>query len=871
LQFLPENTQPSADAGQWRRATIEPMISALESLATGSRRDARGANDAPRRVPLVVVAVALAAGVVLNRYWAPTIGIAGFVELWLVACVSLVAWSWFWRGGRPMVSAWLLVASLAACGGAWHELRWNLFTEHEVARFAAAPTPACVRATVVGAPETLPAPLPTPLRAIPSGERCGVDVELRAIRDARIWLPAGGRCRLTVDGDLLAVAPGDKVQIFAQLRRPSPPMNPGEFDFAELARTDGRVAALIASSPDCVTTLATAQHWSPSHLVPALRDYGQRTLHTYIGPEQAGLASAVLLGMRDELPYEATMPFLLTGTVHLLVVSGLNVAILAAGLYWLAWIGWLPRRVVLVLTVAVVILYTLVAGAEPPVVRSAVLVVVICLGAWAGRRGTAYNSLAAAAVVALALNPAQLFQVGTQLSFLCVAILIWVGHLRWFQQASVDPLDRLIAATRPWYAKLWRFVGRWSLLLLVTSAAVWLFTLPLVLYRFHVGSPVALVISPVVWLIALVAMWAGFVTLACGWLMPVVAVVAGKVCGHFLGLLVALVNWAEGLSWGHFWSPGPALWWLVGFYLGLLIVMLWGRAILAIRWQVGLVAAWIVAGLVPPLWTFVNRSDELRCSFLAMGHGTCVVLEMPGGETLLYDAGSLGSPEFATQSVAGFLCEHGIRRIDGLILSHADVDHYNAVPGLLERFHVGSVYVTPLMFDWFGATGPANAPETLRQAIAAAGVPTKEIWSGDRLRVGEVTLEVLHPPRDGVIGSDNANSITLVIEYAGRRLLLPGDLETPGLEDMIAEAPVDCDILMAPHHGSRRSDPPGFAAWSTPEWVVLSGGADADPVVERTYAASGAKVLNTGKLGAIEFCIASEDITMTSFLGEPIR
>ena len=89
-----------------------------------------------------------------------------------------------------------------------------------------------------------------------------------------------------------------------------------------------------------------------------------------------------------------------------------------------------------------------------------------------------------------------------------------------------------------------------------------------------------------------------------------------------------------------------------------------------------------------------------------MGHGTCVVLETPDGQTLLYDAGSLGPPEFATESVAGYLWQRGIMRIDGIILSHADVDHYNAVPGLLERFRVGAVYVSPVMFDWYGATGP---------------------------------------------------------------------------------------------------------------------------------------------------------------------
>ena len=247
------------------------------------------------------------------------------------------------------------------------------------------------------------------------------------------------------------------------------------------------------------------------------------------------------------------------------------------------------------------------------------------------------------------------------------------------------------------------------------------------------------------------------------------------------------------------------------------------------------------------------------------------MLELPGGETLIYDAGSLGSPEFATQSIAGFLWSRGITRIDAMILSHADVDHYNAVPGLLDRFHVGAVYVSPLMFDWFGATGPADAPEVLRQAILAAGIKTNEVWSGDRLRIGDVMLELLHPPQDGVIGSDNANSIVIVVKYAGRRLLLPGDLETPGLEDVIAELPVDCDILMAPHHGSRRSDPPGFAAWSTPEWAVVSGGADADATVAQSYEAVGAKVLNTGNLGAVEFRVTAADIALSAFRGVPLR
>ncbi len=118
-----------------------------------------------------------------------------------------------------------------------------------------------------------------------------------------------------------------------------------------------------------------------------------------------------------------------------------------------------------------------------------------------------------------------------------------------------------------------------------------------------------------------------------------------------------------------------------------------------------------------------------------------------------------------------------------------------------------------------------------------------------------MTIQVLHPPRNGVIGSDNANSITLGVEYAGRRVLLPGDLESPGLDDVMAERPYDCDVLLAPHHGSRRSDPPGFAAWSTPEWVILSGGGELAGSVIRTYERAGARVFATNEVGAVQFIV----------------
>jgi competence protein ComEC len=257
-------------------------------------------------------------------------------------------------------------------------------------------------------------------------------------------------------------------------------------------------------------------------------------------------------------------------------------------------------------------------------------------------------------------------------------------------------------------------------------------------------------------------------------------------------------------------------------------------------------------------WT---EEGQLDCTFLSVGHGCAVVLELPNGQILLYDAGRLGSPTAGARSVSSYLWSRGTMHIDAIVLSHADVDHFNAVPELLEKFSVGVVYATPSMLADQG-----RAMRKLRESIDAAGVSLRETWAGDRLRVGGgCRIEVLHPTRRGMLGSDNANSLVLAVEHGGRRILLTGDLETPGMEAVTAETALDCDVILAPHHGSSRSNPPGFAAWSTPEWVVISGShTDQQGEAARAYRASGAHVLNTADAGAVRVTISADRFTVMS-------
>jgi competence protein ComEC len=109
----------------------------------------------------------------------------------------------------------------------------------------------------------------------------------------------------------------------------------------------------------------------------------------------------------------------------------------------------------------------------------------------------------------------------------------------------------------------------------------------------------------------------------------------------------------------------------------------------------------------------------------------------------------------------------------------------------------------------------------------------------------------------------------LLVEHAGRRILLPADLDAHGLEDLLAREPIPCDIAMAPHHGSMRSDPQRFAAWCTPQWVVICGGhEDVDPRVNGVFTAAGAQVHNTAIDGAVHAVISGSDVRVQSWLAD---
>ena len=165
----------------------------------------------------------------------------------------------------------------------------------------------------------------------------------------------------------------------------------------------------------------------------------------------------------------------------------------------------------------------------------------------------------------------------------------------------------------------------------------------------------------------------------------------------------------------------------------------------------------------------------------------------------------------------------------------------------------------------------SEALRSLRESIRRQKIPLEHLSLGDVLpNRSDVRMTVLHPSKQGVVGSDNANSIVLSIEYAQRRVLLPGDLETTGMEQLMAQMPIDYDLVMAPHHGSHHSDPDRFSAWATPEWVVVSAGSGRDlSTVQAACKRVGAELLHTANDGAIQLTIRADALKVKTWRGRP--
>lgn len=540
--------------------------------------------------------------------------------------------------------------------------------------------------------------------------------------------------------------------------------------------------------------------WGSGGIVARSRNAAADRIGWLFG-ERAPLVDALLVGNQGGLDADLRQQFAEAGLIHLLVISGSHIGLVAAWVVMLLATAGLPQTWSLRAGALVGLAYAGWLGWPAPATRAAVLLVVVVVGRWTQRRWRPDGALGVTLLAVLAIDPWAITRVGAWLSFVALGGVLWAN--RWAKSwwpGMRPPVDAVIA-----------------------SIGATLTTAPISAQIFGQVAPIGVVLNLAAVPLAalLVPALGGAVFMAS--VFPAMAAALAASSGLLLDALVALGVWGSELPGAG--TPGEAslaraLPWLV---LLLTIHLVTRRrttpreSARRVVW-IGAVAA-LASAVLPLPGALATSSGDLTIAFLAVGQGDAAVVRTPHGRWVVVDAGPRDERyDAGKRVVVPYLKRHGAQRVDLFVLSHGHSDHAGGAPALFDAIEVD------LVLDPADPAAEASYHEFL-QAVVEAGIPWRAGRAGEQFAIDGVVFRVLHPtPGWSGEGRDlNEDSIVLEVRYGAFTALLAGDAGIAA-ERAYMQTLGPVDLLKVGHHGSRTATGQDLLRAVRPEVGVISLG-----------------------------------------------
>jgi ComEC/Rec2-related protein len=622
---------------------------------------------------------------------------------------------------------------------------------------------------------------------------------------------------------------GDELKLFGTAEPIAPPRNPGEFDMrAYLERHDVR-RMLFVRYPEDGTLIRHGGGNQVLRAAQASRTWIQNALCRGLddAPEVKSFISGIVLGIRHETPEDIEEPFQQTGTIHLFAVAGLHVGIVAALLWVLAAIARLPRKRAAAFIIPSLFFYAAVTGLHIPALRAAVMASILVGGYFFERRAFLPNSLAAAAFFILCWNTNELFSTGFQLSFAVVGAIVLLADpmFRLLQQrAAPDPFlpQSLVGGPRRWMHSSYEWLcGGASV-----SLAAWIGSLPLILWYFHLVTPISFLANLVVVPIAFFVLAVALLSLITTPLLPWVAVVFNNANWTLATLVIGIVHLFAQIPGGHFYVGEPD----------------WGGRISA------------------------------KVTVLDLGAGAAAHVRVNGHDWLV----DCGSERTYERIVRQYLHWAGVNRLTGLVLTHGDSQHIGGIMQLLTDFPRVRVLDNP-------APDRSVIHRRLSRIVSEVGGRGRkplELAAGDNFDLSrDAIAHILFPPR-GFAGA-TADDQALIIRLStapGTSVLFMSDNGVESERTLLSNASnLQSDILLKGQHSSGISGSAPFLDAVRPRLIIATS--REFPEHERIseqwaeqLRVRGIKLFRQDETGAVELNFSNQEWTARAYLtGEVFR
>jgi competence protein ComEC len=630
---------------------------------------------------------------------------------------------------------------------------------------------------------------------------------------------------------------GELWQFTVKLRRPRGFVNPAGFDYhLYLLQQKIMATGYVRDAASNQRIVTKCKVWLPNCWRASLRDSMANRLQE---SSVQGPLMGLLIGDRQLMSAQQWQLLRDTGTIHLLAISGLHVG-LAASLGFLVgrflyrlWQIFYPCRQRFyyfpsLLSIVFAVVYGLLAGFSLPTQRALIMVAVFHFLVILYRRVSPWLLLTLALFFIALLDPLSIRSQGFCLSFLAVAILLFIfsGYLVNTMGEYLWP--KKIAQVLKGFLK-----AQWGIGIGLLLPGI------VLLQGLSLSAPLANIVAiPLVSIITVPALLLATVVLPISVLLSDFFLRIAELSLRYLFFLLEKIEAILGGFW-YFNYPQPS-------YLSLLLASL---GVLWLLMPKGIYYRYLAVFCFLPLFFPLRDTPALRVTFLDVGQGTAVAVETPK-HRLVYDAGRQFSERFngGEHIVAPYLLQQGYNTIDRLLISHSDMDHAGGVSGLLSI-----ITATDIM---------AGEPKRTLGRQCYAG----QTWQWDQVHFSVLWPTLTFLEQVGQGSGNNNYSCVLLIRYGETSFLLTGDIEAAVEKQLLQDnsAPTNVAVLLIPHHGSRTSSSGEWVRSLAPRYAIATAGFHnpyghprAD-VLQRYYQID-SHILHTGQQGALRFTVLNEN------------